>query len=205
MRSRKVFLYVLLMALALLACKKSDEAGAEGSPPVAIAFDPEAVLQSSGEVDVELKLAGDKATLRAGDANFDLELKGTQVTLSQEGNTVYKLTREADRIKIRLPDGTVTHKLKFKKDDRLELEEESGKRLHLSKPKDYGYKVYDGSENELIAVKQKEKRVEAKRKSGEEVWRIEGVGPKAASILGYEELKPELRAALMYMLHRRPA
>ncbi len=205
MRSRKVFLYVLLMALALLACKGSGEAGGEESPPVAIAFDPAAVLQTSGEVDIELKLDGDKAALRAGDSNFDLELKGTQVTLSQEGKTVYKLTREADRIKIRLPDGTVTHKLKFKKDDRLELEEENGTRLHLSKPKDYGYKVYDGKENELLSVKQKEKRVEAKYKSGEEAWRLEGVAPKAASVLAFEALKPELRAALMYMLHRRPA
>lgn len=207
MRSRSLIVCVLVVASALFACKQLGGGGeAEGdSPATAEApLTPATVLQTSGELDLELTPSGDTATLRVGDAHFELAVKGTNLDLSQGGALLYKLTRESDRIKIRLPNGTVTHKLKFKKDG-LELEEEGGQRLNRSKSKDYGYKVYDGQEKVLVAVKLKGNRVEAKRESGEEVWRMDGVTPITASVLGFEALKPELRAALMYMLHRRPA
>lgn len=186
---------LLLIGLmsALLACKKSEETGSV--PTAAVASGP---IQVTGALDVRIEASG-SATVSG--AALEFNRIGTDLEVKKAGERIAKFTKEADRIKLRGADGqTVTHKLKVKPDGKLELEDATGNRLYIAKPKDYGYKVDDGADAPIVSVKQKESRVEAKRESGEEVFRVEGLSPKAASVLGFEKVDPELRAALAFFV-----
>lgn len=199
------WLWLALLLAALLACKqeKSEPAVAAPAPVVAQSG---GILRVTGALDITLTPQANGATLSVSGTTLSLVQEGTNLELKEGEVRVAKLTSESDRIKLFGPDGiNVTHKLKFKADGKLELEDGAGARLYIAKPKDYGFKVSDASDAPVVSVKNKEKRFEAKRESGEEVWRIEGaVSAKAASVLGFEKLDPKLRGALLYMVSKRP-
>lgn len=203
-------LILFILLASLLACKQFKQSSeAEPGNETASSESPVVLapggLNVSGEIELSwVEVSGAAPSLTVNGVELKLEPKGGNLEVIKSGQRIAKLTREPDRIKLRGPDGnTVTHKLKFKKDGKVELEDEPGKRLYISKPKSYGYQVSDGADKSVVSVKKKEKRLEAKRESGEEAWRLNGdITPKAASVLGFEELDIELRAALMYWAHK---
>lgn len=188
---------LLLIGLvsALLACKKSEETGSAPTATAAVVSKP---IQVTGALDVRIEANG---SANVSGVALVFNRIGTDLEIKKGDARIAKFTKEADRIKLRGADGqTVTHKLKFKSDGKLELEDATGTRLYVAKPKDYGYKVDDGADAPVVSVKQKESRIEAKRENGEEVFRVEGLSPKAASVLGFEKLDPELRAGLAFFV-----
>ncbi len=190
---------VMGLGVALLACKRSEsnQVVSSAAPPPAVVTGP---IQVTGALDIRIEASG---SAKVSGVALEFSQLGTDLEVKKGGTRIAKFTKEPDRIKLRGADGqTVTHKLKFKSDGKLELEDANGNRLYISKPKDYGYKVSDASDAPVVSVKQKESRIEAKKESGEEVFRVEGLSPKAASVLGFEKLDPELRAALAYFVNR---
>ncbi|MEZ4231436.1 MAG: hypothetical protein R3B89_19825 [Polyangiaceae bacterium] len=195
----RTMLLVLGLLVTLLACKRSESTRVVSSAAPAVAK-PGAPIQVSGDLDITIQADG---SAKVSGTALEFTSLGTNLEVKKNGARIAKLTRESDRIKLRGADGeTVTHKLKFKSDGKLELEDASGNRLYVAKPKDYGYKVNDAADAPIVSVKQKDTRVEAKKESGEEVFRVEGLTPKAASVLGFEKLDPELRAALAFFVSR---
>ena len=189
-------LLLVVLGIALLACKKSES---NGNAPQTTAV-PSGPISVSGGLDITIQTTGSASV--SGVA-LEFTQVGTNLEVKKGGARIAKFTREADRIKLRGADWEkLTHKLKFKSDGKLELEDAGGGRLYIAKPKDYGYKVSDASDTPVVSVKKKDSRVEAKKESGEEVFRVEGLSPKAASVLGFEKLDPELRAALAFFVQK---
>lgn len=200
MRRMKRWLWTPLLfaflTIALLACKKSETNGS-GPGSATVVSGP---ISVTGALDISIQPNGSASV--SGVA-MEFTQVGTDLEVKKGGARIAKFTKEADRIKLRAADGqTVTHKLKFKPDGKLELEDGSEARLYVAKPKDYGYKVEDAGGASVVSVKQKDSRIEAKKESGEEVFRVEGLSPKAASVLGFEKLDPELRAALAFFVQK---
>ncbi len=201
------WVYLALLLGALLACKQQEpQAGSASGGPAAAQQKPTGPLRVTGDLDITLTPQADGATLQVSGSALTLTQVGTNLEVKEGDARLAKFSSESDRIKLFGPDGTtLTHKLKFKADGKLELEDAAGARLYIAKPKDYGFKVSDASDAPVVSVKNKGSRFEAKRESGEEVWRTEGsVSAKAASVLGFEKLDAKLRGALLYLVSKRP-
>ncbi len=192
----KRFALVSLFAL-LFSCTAEQTATAKA--PGKLKFKDEA-----GTVVFSIKPKSDGAKVVDGRDQEIARLKDKGSKLKVKGpddRVIAVIKGDANKLKIKSESGDELYKLQRSDDGRYKLKNAAGETLYVVKPKDYGFKIQDGKDNDIAKVKKKSNKVKLKDNAGRTLYETkDDVSVIGVACLAFSRLDLPLRVALFYKM-----